>query len=161
MNKVILICGNICVGKTTYAKNIAKEINAIILSIDEITLLFGQHLGEKHSEIVERTKKYLYKKSLEILSNGISVILDWGFWTYEERKFVTKYFTDLKINVEWHYVEVDDITWKEYLEKRNNAVENNEEESYFIDSNILNKSLDIFEEPKQSEMDVWHRNHKK
>jgi deoxyadenosine/deoxycytidine kinase len=33
MNKVILICGNICVGKTTYAKNIAKEINAIVFSI--------------------------------------------------------------------------------------------------------------------------------
>ena len=159
MSKVILICGKICSGKTTYAKNIAKNINAIILSVDELMLsLFGQHLGEKHDEMLEKTEKYLYKKSVELLSNGLNVILDWGFWTKEERLTATKYYTNIGIKVEWHYIEIDDITWKNHLEKRNDAIVNNEQEFYYIDDNIAKKFSNIFEEPKPNEIDVWFKN---
>ena len=34
MNKIILICGRICSGKTVYAKNIANDLKAVILSIN-------------------------------------------------------------------------------------------------------------------------------
>jgi len=75
--KAILICGKICSGKTTYAKNIMEKNKAVLLSVDEITLtLFGQYLGSKHDEITEKTEKYLYKKSVEIISLGINLILD-------------------------------------------------------------------------------------
>jgi len=159
LSKVILICGKICSGKTTYAKNIAKNINAIILSVDELMLsLFGQHLGEKHDEMLEKTEKYLYKKSVELLSNGLNVILDWGFWTKEERLTATKYYTNIGIKVEWHYIEIDDITWKNHLEKRNDAIVNNEQEFYYIDDNIAKKFSNIFEEPKPNEIDVWFKN---
>jgi len=67
--------------KNDICKNIMEKNKAVLLSVDEITLtLFGQHLGSKHDEIAEKTKKYLYKKSVEIISLGINVILDWGFW---------------------------------------------------------------------------------
>ncbi|MDE6745031.1 MAG: ATP-binding protein, partial [Oscillospiraceae bacterium] len=57
--KVILICGKICSGKSFYAERLRKEHGAVMLSVDEITLsLFGQHIGEKHDEICERTQKY-------------------------------------------------------------------------------------------------------
>jgi len=159
LSKVILICGKICSGKTTYAKNIAKNIDAIILSADELMLsLFGQHLGEKHDEIAEKTENYLYKKSVELISNGLNVILDWGFWTKEKRLFATEYYTRMGIKAEWHYIEIDDTTWKKYLEKRNNAIENNEQESYYIDENITKKFLNMFEEPKPDEIDVWYNN---
>jgi predicted kinase len=155
LSKVILICGKICSGKTTYAKGIAKNINAVILSVDELMLtLFGQHVGEKHDELVEKTEKYLYKKSVELVSNGINVILDWGFWTKEERLFAAKYYTDIGIEIEWHYIGIDDITWKKLMKERNNAIVNNEQEFYYIDENIAKKFENIFEEPKPDEMDV-------
>jgi len=158
LSKVILICGKICSGKTIYAKNIAKNENAIILSVDELMLtLFGQHVGEKHDEMVEKTENYLYKKSIELISNGLNVILDWGFWTREERIIATKYYTNIGIKAEWHYIEIDDITWKSYLEKRNNAIEHNEQEFYYIDENIAKKFWNIFEEPEPNEMDVWYK----
>jgi len=57
MNKIILICGKLCAGKTIYAKKIAKDQNAVILSVDEITLaLFGQHLGDEHDEICKKLR---------------------------------------------------------------------------------------------------------
>jgi len=48
MAKVIMTCGKICSGKSTYAKQICIENHAVILSVDEIMLsIFGQHSGEK------------------------------------------------------------------------------------------------------------------
>ena len=76
MAKVYLICGKICCGKTTYANKICAENNAVLLSVDEITLaLFGQHCGDKHDEYVERTEKYLLNKSLELIKNKINVVI--------------------------------------------------------------------------------------
>ena len=36
MSKVILICGKICSGKSTYAEWLRVQNNAVLLSIDEI-----------------------------------------------------------------------------------------------------------------------------
>ena len=42
MAKVIMMCGRICCGKSTYARRLRTEINAAVLSIDEIMLaVFG------------------------------------------------------------------------------------------------------------------------
>ena len=38
MSKVIMTCGLICCGKSTYAKKLQAEQNGIILSVDDITL---------------------------------------------------------------------------------------------------------------------------
>ena len=47
MAKLVLICGKLCCGKTTYAKRLAKEIQAVRLSCDDIMLsLFGKDLGD-------------------------------------------------------------------------------------------------------------------
>ena len=44
MAKVILICGKICSGKSTYAQQLRRENRAVVLSIDEVMLaFFGQH----------------------------------------------------------------------------------------------------------------------
>lgn len=80
MPKVIMTCGRICSGKSTYAQKLRLEYSAVILSVDEITLaLFGNEAGEKLDDYVCRAEKYLYDKSLEIIETGTNVILDWGF----------------------------------------------------------------------------------
>ena len=77
MAKVILICGKICSGKSTYAEQLRVQNHAVLLSTDEITLaLFGQHCGDKHDEYVERTEKYLLNKSLELIKSNIDVVLE-------------------------------------------------------------------------------------
>ena len=87
MAKVIMVCGKICSGKSTYSEKLRKENKAVVLSVDEIMLtLFGQNAGKKHDEYVKKIKKYLLEKSLDIISADVDVILDWGFWTRTERK---------------------------------------------------------------------------
>ena len=154
MSKVFLICGRICCGKTTYAQKLCKENNAILLSVDEITLaLFGQHCGDKHDEYVERTEKYLLNKSLELIGNGINVVLDWGFWTKAERESVKDFYKSRNIEYELHYIDISDNTWKARLNKRNNAVLANETSAYYVDDNLALKFASIFEVPSQDEAD--------
>ena len=118
MPKVILICGKICSGKSTYAESLRKENNAILLSVDEITLaLFDQNIGEKHDEIVARTEKYLFKKSLQIIESGHNVVLDWGFWQKKERDFAKNFYKNHGMNYEMHYIDVSDEQWKRHIDK--------------------------------------------
>lgn len=49
MSKVILICGKMCSGKTTYAKSLIKKNPVVLLSCDELTtLFFGSDGGAEH-----------------------------------------------------------------------------------------------------------------
>ncbi|HOV25823.1 MAG TPA: AAA family ATPase [Pseudobacteroides sp.] len=48
MAKIIIMCGKICSGKSTYSQKLKKEINAVVLSCDELMLsLFDEQLGDK------------------------------------------------------------------------------------------------------------------
>ena len=155
MAKVFLICGKICSGKSTYSEKLRKEHGAVLLSVDEITLnLFGQHCGDEHDNYVERTEKYLFEKSLEILEVGVNVILDWGFWTKEERDFAKQFYKSHNIEYEFHYIDISDEVWNQRLAKRNAEVLKNETSAYYIDENIAKKFSNIFCKPETEEIDI-------
>ena len=160
MAKVILICGKICSGKSTYAEQLRIQNNAVLLSTDEITLaLFGQHCGDKHDDYVERTQNYLFNKSLELIEVGINVILDWGFWSREGRRRLTDFYDSLNIPCEWHYIDVDDQTWyKNILERNSRVLNDNSGSDYYLDEGLLCKCLSLWEAPTEDEIDVRHRN---
>ncbi|MBR5232955.1 MAG: ATP-binding protein [Clostridia bacterium] len=155
MAKVYLICGKICIGKSTYAEQLRIQNNAVLLSTDEITLaLFGQHCGNNHDEYVERTQNYLFNKSLELIEVGINVILDWGFWMKEERDYAREFYNNRNIECEFHYIDISDETWKIRLKKRNNEILAKETSAYYIDDNLAEKFASIFEVPNEDEIDV-------
>ena len=155
MAKVYLICGKICCGKTTYAQKLCNENNAVLLSVDEITLaLFGQHCSDKHDEYVERTEKYLLNKSMEFISKDVNVILDWGFWTKVERESAKGFYKSRNIECELHYIDISDETWKSRLYKRKNEVLANETSAYYVDDNLAEKFASIFEVPSEDEINV-------
>lgn len=154
MPKVIMICGKICSGKTTYANKIKSTNHAVILSVDEIMLaLFGQNVD---GEYVSKVKSYLYKKSLGILEAGINVVLDWGFWTHDERKFAKKFYMSRGIANEFHYIKISHGEWQNRISKRSNQNENSD--AYQVSNELITKSKNIFEEPDKSEVDVWVKN---
>ena len=158
MAKVILICGKICSGKSTYAEQLRVQNNAVLLSTDEITLaLFGQHCGDKHDDYVERTQNYLFNKSLELIEVGINVILDWGFQLKEERDYAREFYNSRNIACEFHYIDISDETWKSRLKKRNSEVIAETTSAYYIDDNLAEKFAAIFEVPSEDEIDVIYR----
>lgn len=156
MAKVFMTCGKICVGKSTYSKTLKEKHNAVILSVDEITLaLFGRDAGENHDLYVERAEKYLFEKSVEIVKTGINVVLDWGFWQKHERDFAREFYKSNGIECEIHYINISDEEWKRRLEKRNNAVLSGECNAYYVDEGLAKKFEGLFEKPEKTEVDLW------
>lgn len=159
MPKVFLTCGKICSGKSTYANKLQITNKAILLSVDEITLaLFGRDAGENHDTYVERTEKYLFEKSIEIIETGINVVLDWGFWTKTERDFAKEFYRSQGIDYEFHYIDISDETWQRNLEKRNAEILSGKTSAYYVDEELAKKFGVIFEKPDKSEIDIWYKN---
>ena len=149
-----MTCGKLCSGKTTYARKLQKEGKAVILSIDEIMLaVFGQDSGEKHDDYAAGIKRYLYQKTLEIINNDLDVILDWGFWTKEERAYARSFFGLNGITNELHFIDIDDCEWRRRIEKRNQEVLAHNGNAYYVDDGLSEKCNAIFEKPDPSEMD--------
>ena len=159
MAKVIAVCGKICCGKSWYAGRLKEKENAVILSCDELTKdLFDNDLGEKHDEMSLRIWEYFKKKSVELVNAGCTVILDWGFWTLENRENLTSFYRSQSIPCEWHYIDVDDVTWQKNIEERNCRVLNGEGGSdYYLDEGLMKKLLSMWEAPSEDEIDVWYR----
>lgn len=156
MPKVILICGKICVGKTTYAEKLRGEGNAVLLSVDEIMLaVFGQYAGERHDEYVQNVQQYIFDKSLEILEAGADVLLDCGFWTKAHRDYSKEFYKQRGIPCELHLIDISDEEWRRRIEKRNGEVSAGDKNAYFVDENLLKKVEGGYEPPAPNEVDVW------
>ena len=156
MAKVIAVCGKIGSGKSFYAEKIRKANKAVVLSCDEITLtLFHQDMGEIHNEMVSRTKKYLFEKSIQILEIGCNVILDWGFWTKEDRDYVRDFYKKREVVCELHYIDVSEEQWKRNLAKRNQQIRDGRAVAYYFDDELANLFAQKFEVPTKAEIDFW------
>ena len=152
MSRVIMTCGMICCGKSTYARKLQAERNAVILSIDEITLtLFPEGSGEMHDTYALRAEQYLLNLSLQILRTGTDVILDWGLWTRAIRDRIRQFYAAQGgIETELHYLRIDPEEWERRIRKRNASGE----AAYYVDEGLLNKVKTLFEEPSAEEVDV-------
>lgn len=156
MAKVIMTCGKICSGKSTYAEKLRKELRAVVLSIDELmTTVLGRELGDMHDEYVRRCEQYLYKKATETALAGTDVILDWGFWKKAQRGYAREFFRQQGIDCEFHYIAVSNEEWERRIAARNAEVLNGRSDVYHIDSGLLEKFRTMFEEPDRQEMDIW------
>lgn len=156
MAKAHLICGKICSGKSTCAKKLAEERNAVILSCDEVTWeLFDNDLREKHDEMSVRIQRYLLCKAVEITRAGTDVILEWGFWTVENRRAIREFFTRESIETVWYYIAVSPEVWEQRIHERNAAVLAGKSHDYFLDDGLRGKLEGLFKEPEREEIDAW------
>lgn len=157
MAKAIFICGKICSGKTTLAREILRRRRAVLLSCDEIAaVVFHKDLGERHDAVMADVQKYLHQKARDVIAAGCDAILDWGFWKKEDRRAVREMYSRNGIEQEWHYMAVDDQQWEKNIAKRNAEVTSGLSDDYFLDEGLRAKLLANFEEPERSEMDFWH-----
>ena len=153
MARVIMTCGKICCGKTTYARKLEEELGAVILSIDEVMLaLFPDGAGEMHDEYVRRTEQYLLSLSLEILESGTDVILDWGLWTREQRDRLREFYRAHNFPCEIHYLRISDDEWQRRIRQRNGS--RTDGSSYYVDEGLLDKVESLFEKPAEDEIDL-------
>lgn len=155
MAKVIMTCGKLCSGKSTYARKLREELGAVILSMDSLMLtLFPEGAGEMHDVYAQRTEKYLLALSLQILETGADVILDWGLWTAEQRQRLRDFYAAHRIENEIHYLRISDEERSRRIRRRNAAPRSGDPADYYVDEGLLRKSESLFREPSAEETDV-------
>ena len=154
MAKVIMTCGRICCGKTTYARRLQEERNAVILSIDDITLrLFPEGAGEMHDTYALRAEQYLLELSLQFIRTGADVILDWGLWTREQRSRIRSFYTSRGIENEIHYLRIGKEEWESRIRRRNGR-QAEDPSAYYVDEGLLQKVESMLQEPGTDEVEV-------
>lgn len=92
MSKVIMMCSVCGSGKTTYAKKKEQE-GYIRLSIDEeMWKLYGRkgidYPEEQYEKLSEQVEAALQKKLLSLIQQGKDVVIDFSFWSKENRNFL-------------------------------------------------------------------------
>ena len=127
MGRVILICGKIGSGKTTYAKKLADELNAMIVGHDEIMLgLFGADLYandlEQFHKYCSWVEEYVKRKAGEAAKAGATVICENGFWTCAERTELRKFYEEMGVPCEIHYMDTSEEQRLKNILKRNQEV---------------------------------------
>ena len=155
MAKVIMLCGKLCSGKSTYSALLRDELGAVVLSVDELMIaLLGRETGEMHDEYVRRAKGYLFGKAAEIALAGTDVVLDQGFWSRAERRQAREFFASRGVDYELHFLRVSDEEWARRINKRNSEVAAGRSDAYYVDEGLREKFISLFEEPDADESDV-------
>lgn len=156
MAQVILLCGKICSGKSTYARELKKAQPAsVLLSCDQLMLtLFPGGAGEHHDMLAQRARQYHFDLSIELIGSGVDVILDWGFWTRSWREEARAFYAAHGVPCQLHYVDAAPEVWRRHIEARNQAVLSGQTNAYFVDDGLLAKLAARFEEPGDDEVDV-------
>lgn len=155
MAKVIMLCGKLCSGKSTYSALLRDELGAVALSVDELMIaLLGRETGEMHDEYVRRAKGYLFGKAAEIALAGTDVVLDQGFWSRAERRQAREFFASRGVDCELHFLRVSDEEWARRIDKRNSEVAAGRSDAYYVDEGLREKFISLFEEPDADESDV-------
>ncbi|MBR4501216.1 MAG: ATP-binding protein [Clostridia bacterium] len=152
MAKVILTCGLVCAGKTTYARHLCADMPAALLSADEIMLaLFGPDAGDKHDVYFARVRKYLYEKAASLARDGINTVADLGMWSREERDRARHFFRDRGIEMEIHYLKIGADEWMRRIRRRSRDISQGFSGAYEVDDGLRKKCLAAFEEPEGEE----------
>lgn len=123
--KIILITGPIAAGKTTYAIRLASELSAIRFSIDAwMTTLFSEdNLENDFLAImarVERCHNQIWSVALQALDKNLSVILDLGLTSVEQRSKFINLALSLGITPELNYLQLSPkARWQRVVQRNN------------------------------------------
>jgi predicted kinase len=119
--KLIFLCGKMAAGKTTLAKELARDCQAILLVQDEfLTHLYPVEISDIPTFVKYSTR---LRESLEghihaLLSRGISVVLDFPANTTTQRLWFRRLFERAGVEHELHFINVPDGLCKDQLKQR-------------------------------------------
>ena len=103
-------------GKTTEARRIETEENALRLTKDEwVKALYGPANPASASDVIEGR---LIEVGLRALELGINVVIDFGLWAKDERSALRQAAADLGATVELRFFELPPAEQRARLDRR-------------------------------------------
>ena len=104
MTRLILLCGLPGSGKTTLAKQLERDLGAVRLCPDDWLSALGVDLFDEPFRA--RLEQALITHAGELLRRGVSVVLEFGFWSRAERDGMRAFGRELGVEVELRYLAV-------------------------------------------------------
>ncbi|MCB0033602.1 MAG: AAA family ATPase, partial [Anaerolineales bacterium] len=114
-------CGLPGAGKTTLAKQLEHQRQALRLCPDEwiVPILKDVSDTAERDRLRDPVEALQWEMAKRLLTLGTNVILEWGFWSQEERAYYRREAEALGAEVELHYLEVGREELWARLQQRN------------------------------------------
>ena len=136
-----------CSGKTTRAKELEKEYNALRFTPDVWQIkLFGGVIDDKIHDDIE---KIMWDTAKRVLTLGVDVILDFGFWSRLERDDFRQRAYNLGAGFKLHYMNVSEDELFRRLETRNNS---GNPDVFILPKEQLAEYIKLFQPPSDEEL---------
>ncbi len=148
---LILFSGKMGAGKSTKAKQVSQERNAILISEDEwLSKLYPNQITsfDDYVHYSSLLKPLVKSHVLDLLKTGTSVVMDFPANTIKQRMWFREIITEANAPNELIYLNVSNDVCLRQVEKR--RFEQPERTIYDTES-MFNEVTKYFQEPDQSE----------
>ena len=116
-SRLIIVCGLPGSGKTTLAKQLEEQLNAVRLSADDWMEALAINLWDEDSRA--RIESLQWTLAQEVLRQGLIVIIEWGTWARSERDALRIRARELGAAVELRYVKAPiDVLFERVHQRR-------------------------------------------
>ena len=154
-----LMCGKIASGKSTLAQLVAEEHRALVLSEDQwLSRLYPEQIKSvaDYLRCARQIRGVLGPLVIDVLSAGVSVVLDFPANTVADRQWLRGLADTAKVPHCLHYLAVDDDTCRARLHARN-ALAEHEFAASDAEFDLISSYFQVPEVGEELEI-VMHRN---
>lgn len=153
MAEVIILCGKVAAGKTTYAKQLARSLPSVILSIDDLVVSLRDHCEGPRQlrELEGKIRAYDGSLAKQLVPQGITCIIDHGHWTRDSRRQIIDVCRADGLPYRLVWLTCPRGIRLQRLKQRNEQVRSSGEKGYVIDAEQLERFDSWFEELSEEE----------
>ena len=119
--RLLFMCGKMAAGKSTLARDLAQREHAVLIVQDEwLDALFPGEITEVPDFIrcSHRLRTAIAPHLQDLLSRGVSVVLDFPANTIAQRAWFRELFGTTNVEHELHFVDTPDHVCKRQLRER-------------------------------------------
>lgn len=149
MAEVYILCGKVGAGKSTYARRLAQTKRAVILSVDELMLQMEDACrGPRYQRRQEeKCETYFMTLAAQLVSLGVSCILDYGHWTRASRRRLMDFCERQGYAYRLIWVDCASEIRRQRLQRRNEEQSRQPGRHYILTQEMQERFDAWFEEP--------------